>query len=280
MDSATYKLHKEYRSWRHVLLATLLVQAIATTANAELGEVGFEIRISENEMVLEHPGDMQVKMFAAWDAPYQRIASRSMPWIEVRNLAESTGNLTEFSMTIGDTDYNFSDSYMGAYAYQSDSTPDVLISSIQSTGDLLTLTFGDGGLAPGEIVRFGIDIDPDADVDGLFPHPDFRLVLFDMNDMDANGTQDNSVVSAQFVDPLDLSMTASASTELEDFVVTGPQSQYFNQFVRPYGVMEGIDTFALTATTGPNPIPEPGALLLAGLATLGLYGVNKRRRRN
>lgn len=278
MDSAINTLHQKYRTWGHVLLATLIAQAISVSARAELGEVGFEVKISEKEMILEHPGDMQFKMFAAWDAPYQRIAARSMPWIEVGNLAESTGNLTEFSITIGDTDYNFSDSYMGEYAIQSESTPDVLISSIQSTGDLLTLTFGNGGLAPGEIVRFGIDIDPDPNVDGLFPHPDFRLVLFDMNDMDGNGVEDNAVVSAEFVDPNDLSMTASASTELEDFVVTGPQSQYFNQFVRPYGVMEGIDTFGTMALTGPNPIPEPGAILLAGLATIGLLGVNRRRR--
>jgi hypothetical protein len=251
----------------------------ATQAVAALGDVGFQVKITEKEMILAHPGEMGYKMFAAWDAPYQRIAARNMPFVEVMNLSESTGNLTEFSMTIGDTDFNFSSDYFGDYAIQSNSTPDPLISSITSNGDLLTLTFGDGGLAPGEIIRFGIDLDPDAGLEDMFPHPDFRLVLFDMNDMDGNGVSDNSVVSAVFTDPNNVSMTATASTVLEDYTVTGPQANYFNQIIRPYSVMEGVDIFSESVFNGGTEIPEPGAASLAALGVLGLGLWQKRRSR-
>jgi hypothetical protein len=255
------------------LCLTVFSISAAPHATAAIGDVGFEIKLCESEMVLEHPGDMQYKMFAMWDSPYQRIAARSMPWIEVTNDADSTGNLTQFSMTIGDTNYNFSNSYMGQYATISDSTPNVSFSSVVSTGNVLTLTFADGGLAPGEMVRFGIDIDPDANVPGLFPHPDFRLVLFDMNNLDGNGDSDNSIMTATFADPNSPAMTAIAETQLPDYTVTGPQSQYFNQFVRPYGVMEGIDVFGDGGNTA---IPEPSSWAMVGL---GLAGIALRWRR-
>lgn len=250
---------------------------VARPADAAIDKAGFQVSFCEKEMILEHPDDHSYMMYAMWDTPYQRIRNRSMPWVEVENLAESTANLTEFSMTIGDTDYNFTDATYGAYAILSDSTPDILITSIVSTGDLLTLTFGDGGLAPGEIVRFGIDLAPDADVDGLFPHPDFRLVLFDMNDLDGNGTSDNSEVTAEFVDPDDSSMTETVATVLPDYEVTGNQANYFNQFVRPYGVMEGIDIF----TDGDlvvNTIPEPTSGVAAGVFVALFAGLWRCRR--
>ncbi|MCO6046277.1 PEP-CTERM sorting domain-containing protein [Aeoliella sp. ICT_H6.2] len=214
--------------------------------------------------------------YSMWDTPYQRIRNRSMPWVEVENLSDSTGNLTEFSMTIGDEDYNFTDATYGTFALLSDSTPDVLIQSVVSTGDLLTVTFGNGGLAPGETVRFGIDLAPDDDVEGLFPHPDFRLVLFDMNNMDGNGTEDNSVVTGTFVDPNNNALTESVSTQIADYEVTGNQANYFNQFIRPYGVMEGVDIFGTDVTT--TVVPEPSTGVAAILAAVVGAGVLRRRR--
>lgn len=249
-----------------VAMAIVAIMFASAPALAALGEVGFEFRISEKEMVLEHPDDMGVKLFASWDTAYQRIANRNMPFIDVTNLSSSTGNLTEFNMTIGDTDFEFSDEYFGAFIIQSDSTPDVDISSVTSTGDLLTLTFGNGGLAPGEVVRFGIDIDADPGLEDAFPYPDFRLVLFDMNNMDGQGGSDNSVITALFEDPEDPTMSASASTQLEDYVVTGPESQYFNQILRPYSVMEGVDIFDASASA----IPEPATATLSVMALSAL----------
>ncbi len=259
-------------------VACLIGTCVATPAVAELGDVGFQVKFCEKEMVLEYPGNMGVKMFASWDAPYQRIANRNMPFIEVMNLSDSTGNLTEFSITIGDTDFNFSKEYFGDYVIQSNSTPDPIISSITSTGDLLTLTFGDGGLAPGELIRFGIDIDPDPGLEDMFPHPDYRLVLFDMNNLDGNGIEDNSVVTAVFEDPNDSTMTATASTQLEDYEVTGPQSNYFNQIIRPYSVMEGVDIFAASGFNGGTEIPEPSTIPLVLISVAGLAIWNRRHR--
>lgn len=259
------------------LCLCIVAVLVASPAHAVIETAGFEVSFCEKEMVLEHPDEMQYMKFSMWDTPYERIRNRSMPWVEVKNLDNSDGNLTEYSMTIGDTDYNFSNAHYGAYAILSDSTPDVLIQSIVSTGDQLTLTFGNGGLAPGETVRFGIDIDPDPNIDGLFPHPDFRLVLFDMNNMDGNGTNDNSEVSAKFEDPNDSSMTAIASTQLPDYQVTGNQGDYYNQFIRPYGVMEGVDIFSDGGLVT-NPIPEPSSGVAAILVAALAAGLWRRRR--
>ena len=44
------------------------------------------------------------------------------------------------------------------------------------------MNIGDGGLQPGELVRFKIDLDVDPEfADQVFAHPDYRTVLFDMN---------------------------------------------------------------------------------------------------
>lgn len=251
--------------------------AVASPAHAIIEKAGFEISFCEKEMVLEHPDDKQFSMFAMWDTPYQRIRNRSMPWVEVGNLDDSEANLTEISMTIGDTDYNFTDATYGTYALLSDSTPDILLQSVVSTGDLLTIVFGNGGLAPGEVVRFGIDIAPDEGIDGLFPHPDFRTVLFDMNNLDGNGTSDNSIITAEFVDPENESMTATAETQLPDYEVTGNQADYWNQFIRPYGVMEGIDIFT-DGDLVTNEIPEPATGVAATLVLALVAGAWRHRR--
>lgn len=260
-------------------LALLLAVAAwlsASPAMAQLGDVGFQVSIASKEMVLENPNDDSVKMFAAWDAPFQRIADRNMPFIEVMNLGGSTGNLTEFNITIGDTDFNFEDDYFGSLIMLGDSTPGFNLSASTVNGDELTVTIGDGGLAPGETVRFRIDLGVDAGVDNMFPHPDFRTVLFDMNDMDNNGMSDNSVVTATFTDPNDASSTTTASSTLLDFGVTGPEAQYFNQFIRPYSQMEGVDIFSLQAVNQ-TAIPEPATVSLA-CGLLGAVALLRRRR--
>lgn len=256
------------------LAAVALVAITCTTAEAQLGNIGFEIKLSEKEMVLEHPNDPVVQKFAAWDPPFQRIADRNMPFIEVKNLSTSTGNLTEFRMTIGDTDFNFSDDFFGTFVKLGTSTPNVNLSATTAmNGDELIVTFGNGGLAPGELVRFRIDLDPDPNTFGLFPHPDFRLVLFSMNGMD--DSFDNSIVSALFVDPNDPANTATVSNQLPDFTVTGAQSLFFNQFIRPYSQMEGVDIFALQAA---EVIPEPSTVTLAVAGLLAIAAVARRQR--
>jgi len=262
-----------------LLLAVAAWQS-ATPAMAQLGDVGFQVSIASKEMVLEHPHDHSVEMFAAWDAPFQRIADRNMPFVEVMNLGGSTGNLTEFSITIGDSDYNFSDDYFGSLIMLGDSTPGFSLSSSSTNGDELVVSIGNGGLAPGEVIRFRIDLDVDAGIEGLFPHPDFRTVLFDMNDMDGNGMSDNSVVTATFANPSNTSQTATASAQLMDFGVTGPQAQYFNQSIRPYSQMEGVDVFSLQGITPATVVPEPTSIGIASGLLGAMVLVGRRRRQS
>ncbi|MGI9458022.1 MAG: PEP-CTERM sorting domain-containing protein [Aeoliella sp.] len=260
------------------LVVAAIMLMVAPTTYAELGDVGFQISLASKEMVLENPDDHAVQMFSAWDSPFQRIADRNMPFVELMNLENSTGNLTEFRLTIGDADYNFSDDYFGDFVMLADSTPGVSLSaSTAMAGDELVVSFGGDGLAPGDTVRFRIDLDPDVGIMGLFPHPDFRTVLFDMNDMDGNGMTDNSTATASFEDPNDDTMTATAVAELIDYTVTGPQALYFNQVIRPYSQMEGVDIFRAQGLTEVNMIPEPST---AGLAVSGLLAAAALVRRH
>src|SRR5690606_11361687 len=120
-------------------LATLLVGA--PQALAAIGEVGFTINIAEKEKVLQtrwevahlpqgewiqlpgmiDPVDPNVWIMtgdksAGWDTAEVRRAHRMMPWIEVTNNSTSTGNLTQFRFSIGDTGFHFTDEMMGSYA--------------------------------------------------------------------------------------------------------------------------------------------------------------------
>ena len=229
---------------------------IPSLASAQPTVASFNIALSSSEQVLAFPDDPMVMHFQSWDSPLERIIERNMPFIEVGNSALSNVPIIEFRMTIGDLDFNFSDAVLGDFAVIGTTTPNVMISST-SGGDELIVQFADGGLAPGEMARFQIDIDPDPGVDS-FVYPDYRTVLFDVNGSDDS---DNSLATAIFDIPEN--GTTPVSIRLPDFQQEGPI--YLNEHIRPYSVMEDVERFGTTEV-----IPEPTAMILLALGALGL----------
>lgn len=242
-----------------------------TTARAAFTNVGFVLSMSAKEMVLESPNDPMVMKYSAWDTPTQRIADLNMPFLELTNDANSDAPITEFDMTIGDTTFNFSNVYFGDYIRLGDSTPGFnLQATTADDGDLLKVQILNGGLLPGQTVRFRVDIDVDPGNPGIFPHQDFRKVFFDMN---GNDVTDNSIVTAIFSEN---GMTESVMAQLDDY--PSNNDEYINNNIRPYSVMVGIDIFSLVATQG-NEIPEPTSVALLGLGAVAGLAL-KRRGRN
>ena len=270
------------------LLALMVSLLTASFASAgAIGNVGLRWRLAAKESALVNPEDHATMMGAMWDVPAQRRAERNMPWVEVENIPESTAALTEFRMTIGDERFNFSDELFANFTVISAGSDfnNVTTSATPDRNELVVMFNGDG-LAPGQKIRFRIDIGIDDDqpeLMNIWPHPDYRTVLFDMNGIDAWGPfpmqpmppneDDNSMARGTFSMN---GMTAMVGpTAFPDATVVGPQASIFNQFFRPYHVMEDVDVF--DAVDVGNPIPEPSTSLLAMFGMLAVGLVAQRR---
>jgi hypothetical protein len=247
------------------------------------------LRISEKEKQLVHYDEPEWMKPLMWDIGITRNDYyRNMPTLELSNIAAAgSPDIVQFQMTIGDTRFHFSDAFLGAAAIVGESTMDFdLTSTISPDGNLLTVNIqkqgGTGGVAPGDLVRFRIDIDVDAGLPSppFYMYPDFRTVLFDKNGVQVygadpafpNGAEDNAKASVKFSDGTTLGPEA-----LPDFTVTGAQNEYFNANYHPRGVMEGVDIF--TSGGGPGVIPEPGSAALALLGFLGMLSLGARQPR-
>ncbi|MCI0332629.1 MAG: hypothetical protein L0228_05340 [Planctomycetes bacterium] len=246
------------------------------------------LRISEKEKQLVHDTEPEWMKPLMWDLGITRNDYyRNMPTLELSNIAAAgSPDILKFQMTIGDTRFHFSDAFLGVAALLGESTQDEydLTSSISPDGHLLTVNIqkqaGTGGLAPGDLVRFRIDLNVDAGLPDppFYMFPDFRTVLFDMNGVQVYGIdpafpppeEDNAQASVFFSDS-----TMLGPKPLPDFEVTGLQSQYFNAIQHPRGVMEGVDIFTIGG--GPPVIPEPGSAALAVLGLLGLLSLGARK---
>ncbi|QDU87855.1 hypothetical protein Pla175_12220 [Pirellulimonas nuda] len=264
-------------------LGLLFAAAMAATAAAQT--TGFSLAIAEKEQVLQYPNNPAVKNLAAWDAPSHRVFDRSAPFIELKNTSDCDCPITQFSISIGDTRYHFEDTTFGAYAVPGmtmDSSPITFdVTAVGSEPDMLTIQFAGAGLAPNELVRLRFEIAPDANQPNLFSSPDYRTVLFDgivgaqdlmvpQTIIDLDNPSDNSQVIVSFN-----GTPSPLASYFQDTIVTGTQGQYFNQFLRPYSVMEGIDMFTVTGEGGV--VPEPASLLLVAVTLLGPIGLLRRR---
>lgn len=249
-----------------VLLA--VVSAFCLSQDAHAQTASFEFNISSSELFLSDGANYNLMHIEAWDSPLMRAIKRSRPFVEVRNTSTSGVQLTQFSMTIGDEDYSFGDSFLGDFAVLGDTTPNVNLTDVSGPdgGNELLIQFGDGGLDPGEVVRFQIDID--GDLPDQFIHPDYRTVLFDMGDDD---NSDNSILTASFI---------TGSGQMLEVQGVQPDTEevspYVNGNLRPYAVMEPIDGSGFEELV--PIVPEPGAVALALLALCGACAAGMRTR--
>jgi hypothetical protein len=230
----------------------------------------WQVSISEKEMKLENPVDMMWDKWLMWDIGYQRMIERNMPYIELLNEAESTSPITEFNLTIGDNRFNFGPVENTDLVLLGSTTPGFALSAttVGGLGDELVVTVGNGGLLPGQLVRFKIKLDVDPAYAATYAAsfgdslPDFRTVLFDMNGNNVydgvvnTSSADNAQASVVF-NPGGKSQVVAFADE------TVAAGQYFNSNLREYKAMDPVLIFQV----GGGEIPEPTSI---GLAMLGL----------
>jgi hypothetical protein len=272
---------------RIVTTALLALSALAVSTAAQAAD-SWTVSISEKQQKLVHddPSDPDFMMWdkwLMWDIGYERMICRNMPFLELTNDSTSLNPISEFRITIGDNRFNFGPVVDGGdSAILGSTTPGFDFSaSTASGGDELIVNIGNGGLLPGEVVRFQIklDVDPSfaAQYSALFgaSRPDFRTVLFDMNGVNV---YDNNVVNKSSADNAQAFVVFNPGGQsliqaFEDFDVAA--GQYYNSNLREYTAMDPVLIFEI----GGELIPEPGsaALAMMGLATLLLGRLRSRR---
>ncbi|QDT70142.1 hypothetical protein MalM25_30870 [Planctomycetes bacterium MalM25] len=256
-------------------MKTWMLAAIAALSPAAVMAQGVTINFSSLEVVLAEPDNKMSIMSASWAPWSTQLKEYNMPFIEVLNPADSLNTLESFQMSIGDTNYNFSNEYYGknktnsapfpadgTWAIKGYSTPDIAItSSVQINGDQLLVSF-DEGLKPGEVVRFQVDINPDdPDDSNQAVLADYTSVFFN-NEEEGEDPVPNSEIRIEYTDSDQFALLTLPDVGL-DF---DPQSP------RPYTVMQPIPTFPDVTIPG---VPEPTTALLASLAIVA--GASRRR---
>jgi PEP-CTERM motif len=266
--------------------------SVALAPPARAATDSFTVKIAEKQQALSDPTDESLQHFLMWDMSADRVIARNMPYLELSNDADSTSPITAFHLTIGDTRFHFDCAALGSCAMLGKTTPDVSLSSAVSaitgdsastSGDQLNLTIGNGGLQPGQVVRFKIALAVDPGLN-IFAHPDYRTILFDMNGRNVydgnlinDDSDDNATVSAAFTLSNGTTLLAGP-TPFVDPTVTGVESQYYNNIYRHYGVMEPVDTFLVQGSVAG--VPEPSSLAIAMIGVLfGAFNLSRRRQR-
>jgi hypothetical protein len=267
------------------LFAVLLAMLAPPAAEAQNS---WTVSISEKELKLENPVDMMWDKWLMWDIGYQRMMCRNAPYIELLNEATSTSPITEFHLTIGDNRFDFGQVEGTDLVMLGSTTPgfnltsnkvNAVVNTNGDMGDELVVNIGNGGLLPGQLVRFKIKLDVDPAFAAQYAAsfgaslPDFRTVLFDMNGLNVydgvvhTSSDDNAQTFVKFNPG-----GQSGKAVFEDETVAA--GQYYNSNLREYKAMDPVLIFQ---TGGGQEIPEPCSV---GLAILGLSaGLMVRRSR-
>lgn len=250
------------------------------------------VNFSSIEMALANPENFaddatfdqkQQGMNALWVDWQTQMFEYNMPFIEIANGSDQTLSISEFRMTIGDTDYQFSNEFKhknktnsfpfaanGEYAIAGYSTPDIpFTSSIENGGDVLVLNFGNGGLKPGEVVRFQVDINADDLGLGMMSFAPYTEIFFNKDGVPGVIDPNNSIVAFEFVEDV-----AGISAQLPNYQVIHAVDV---EDPRDHADMQMIDLLPPLDLTGE--IPEPTSLTLLGIAGLGAACCRRRRNR-
>lgn len=255
-------------SSKNGFLTRLAAAAMVLLAGASASAA--TVNFSSLETLLHAPTDMMAAKTALWTGWLTQLYENNMPYIELTNGANDPA-INQFTMTIGDEDYQFSNEFKnktwtnsypfaadGSYALLGFSTPDVeLTSSITDGGNQLVIDFGAGGLQPGETVRFQVDINADPDAEGAMIFADYTSVFFTPNDDDGP----SSFVTIDFA-----GTDLDASGSLTNPSIPTEVAQFF-QSPRPYRTPQ---TPPEVPPTTFERVPEPTGVLLASLALVGL----------
>lgn len=265
------------------VIATCLVALAFSnfTAPAAKAVDSWTVSLTEKELKLKNPVDQDWEEWFEGDVGYQRMIERNQPYLELLNEASSTNPITEFHLTIGDNRFNFGPVEGTDLVKLGRTTPGFNLgsSTVGGLGDELVVTIGNGGLLPGQLLRFKINLDVDPAYAATYAanfgdsHPDYRTVLFDMNGINVyDGTtekkSDDNAAAFVIFNPGGKSETSLFPDE--DVAV----SQYYNDNIRGGCCCEKDPV--LIFEIGGGQIPEPASI---GLVMLGLSaGLLVRRR--
>ncbi len=264
---------------RKALVAFTAVVVTSTFAAPVLAQLDvFTAKISEKELKLDNPTDMMWDKWLMWDIGFQRMVERNEPYIEVTN-THPTAPISEFHLTIGDTRFNFGPVQNNELVVLGSTTPgfDISATTAGGLGDELIVNIGGGGLLPGELFRFKIEIDIDpsfaAQYAALYGDsvPDFRTVLFDMNGSNVyDGVQQvssaDNALAWVVLDPASGPDVPSDPVAFPDFSVAA--AAFFNNNLRDYRTMDPVLIFEVDGEL----IPEPASacLIMMALAAVSL----------
>ncbi len=276
--------HRLLRLCRTAAAAAFVVVMLCPPAlwAADTGVDGFLARVSEKEMMLASTDDSGITdpamvQHLEKDLSFQRLVARNMPYIELFNDADSNSPIAEYRMTIGDTAYHFSDALLGTYALAGTTTSGVDISSsVAMAGDELIVEILNGGLLPGDMLRFKIDIDPDFPTGTSADYADYRNVLFDtVSDPSQMSTADNSTVSVTFASGVSTDPVVFPDVEANSLVSNSITNA--NTSCCCFGRSQPLDIpFRLTGQIVVVPEPASATLCLVGL--LSAVGACRRYR--
>jgi hypothetical protein len=281
MIVGTWKSIETARRAAHFAPLALLIAAAAIGGATARAQNSWTLNVSEKEMKLEEPTDMMWDKWLMWDIGYQRMMCRNMPYFELINDAASLDPITELNLTIGDNRFNFGPFSNNSLIMLGSTTPGFDLSASKATGvvnmngdmgDVLKVIIGNGGLLPGQNVRFQINLDVDPAFAAMYAasfgesQPDFRTVLFDMNGLNVYDgvVNTSSADNAQAFVVFDPAGPGQKATFDDETVAAG---QFYNNNLRTYRAMDPVLIFQLE---GAQPIPEPGSAVLAMLCLAGL----------
>ena len=168
----------------------------------------------------------------------------------------TTAQITDYSVTIGNTDFNFDGVTAQSFTTGSGTATLVTPDASDSGGiraDLIDFNFT--GFDAGEVFQHNGDVD----VDNSNTIQDYRTTMFN------NGAALNSVITVGFIDD---GIVGELVLEMPDDT-NGVQPSY------TFSARGNIDT-----GQGGGTVPEPGALALFGIGLLGLGVAARRRRKN
>lgn len=256
------------------LAAVLAAGFAAQSADAAISGAGFTINIAASARVLNAIGTPQysdVLMQESCDNPHLRIRKNNKPAImlTVNDTLSAGAELASFTISINNPLYLFGDGDGGSlenftqFIQESVYTDaGVSITSNTLSADLRSLTLDFDGLTAGKKVIFNVDLDAINDP-SMFLYPDYRTVLNGAPIDLVSPPTDPASFAGTFSDGDD---TLVASGRLQQMTLT---PQYANSNIRPYHSMDMIEV------TTTDPVPEPAAIGLAGLAIFAL-GVLRR----
>ncbi|MEO1498693.1 MAG: PEP-CTERM sorting domain-containing protein [Planctomycetota bacterium] len=259
--------------------AVLCVAMLAALFAAPVSSQAATVNFSSLETVLAEPTDMDAKMLALWTGWLTQLYEYNQPFIQITSEADDLQPITEFRMTIGDTNFRFDNEFLGKeltnashipadgrYALPGASNPSIDYNSfITDGGDELVIQFPGEGLGPGESAIFQVDVSPDDPDDKKTRFASYSTVFF--NGAGGDDIVGNSIVTVEF------GGVSSGSVTLPNLDLDADMVPSINA-PRAYATMQTNTPLVPLDIT--DPIPEPTSMVLAAI---GLAGAACGRRR-